>query len=264
MLDLSTVQILVLDEADRMLDMGFIHDVKKILALVPKEKQSLLFSATFSDEIRDLADDLLKNPQSIQVTPRNTTVQRITQVIHPVGRGKKKALLAHIIKRAQLEPGAGVHAHQVRRQQRGRIPDQERHRARWRCTATRARARAPRRWPASRAATSAPWWPPTSPPAASTSTNCRTSSTTRSPTSAKTTCTASAAPAAPATSGEAVSLVCLDEEGFMQEIERFTKQQIPVAGGRRLRPRSRRTRRADRHGPPDASGAARAGRRAAT
>ncbi|TAL65077.1 MAG: DEAD/DEAH box helicase, partial [Burkholderiaceae bacterium] len=96
-LDLGQVQILVLDEADRMLDMGFIHDVKKVLAAVPKDKQSLLFSATFSDEIRDLADTLLKNPQSIQVTPRNTTVQRITQVIHPVGRGKKKALLAHII-----------------------------------------------------------------------------------------------------------------------------------------------------------------------
>ena len=96
-LDLSTVQFLVLDEADRMLDMGFIHDVKKVLALVPKDKQSLLFSATFSDEIRELAATLLKNPQSIQVTPSNTTVQRITQVIHPVGRGKKKALLAHII-----------------------------------------------------------------------------------------------------------------------------------------------------------------------
>jgi len=96
-LDLSTVEILVLDEADRMLDMGFIHDVKKILALVPKDKQSLLFSATFSDEIRELANNLLKDPQSIQVTPSNTTVQRITQVVHPVGRGKKKALLAHII-----------------------------------------------------------------------------------------------------------------------------------------------------------------------
>ncbi len=96
-LDLGQVQMLVLDEADRMLDMGFIHDVKKVLAVVPKDKQSLLFSATFSDEIRDLANNLLKNPQSVQVTPRNTTVQRITQTIHPVGRGKKKALLAHII-----------------------------------------------------------------------------------------------------------------------------------------------------------------------
>ncbi|MFZ5566518.1 MAG: DEAD/DEAH box helicase [Pseudomonadota bacterium] len=96
-MDLSQVQMLVLDEADRMLDMGFIHDVKKVLALLPKEKQSLLFSATFSDEIRALAEGLLKNPQSVQVTPRNTTVQRITQAVHPVGRGKKKALLAHII-----------------------------------------------------------------------------------------------------------------------------------------------------------------------
>ncbi len=96
-MDLSTVEILVLDEADRMLDMGFIHDVKKILALVPKDKQSLLFSATFSDEIRELANNLLHNPQSIQVTPRNTTVQRITQVIHPVGRAKKKQALLHII-----------------------------------------------------------------------------------------------------------------------------------------------------------------------
>ncbi|MHB1197971.1 MAG: DEAD/DEAH box helicase [Polaromonas sp.] len=96
-LDLSQVQILVLDEADRMLDMGFIHDIRKVLALVPKHKQSLLFSATFSDEIRELANGLLKNPESIQVTPRNTTVQSITQTVHPVGRAKKKALLTHII-----------------------------------------------------------------------------------------------------------------------------------------------------------------------
>ena len=96
-MDLSTVEILSLDEADRMLDMGFIHDVKKVLALVPQDKQSLLFSATFSDEIRELANGLLKDPQSIQVTPRNTTVQRITQVIHPVGRARKKEALLHII-----------------------------------------------------------------------------------------------------------------------------------------------------------------------
>ena len=96
-LDLGQVQILVLDEADRMLDMGFIHDIKKVLALVPKQKQSLLFSATFSEEIRDLANGLLRDPAHIQVTPKNSTVQRITQTIHPVGRAKKKALLTHII-----------------------------------------------------------------------------------------------------------------------------------------------------------------------
>ena len=96
-LDLSTVEVLVLDEADRMLDMGFIHDVKKVLKLLPKDKQSLLFSATFSNEIRELANGLLHSPKSIQVTPPNTTVQRITQKIHPVGRGKKKVALLSII-----------------------------------------------------------------------------------------------------------------------------------------------------------------------
>ena len=95
--DLSAVEILVLDEADRMLDMGFIHDVKKVLALLPEQKQSLLFSATFSDDIRALAASLLKNPLSIQVTPPNTTVERIRQVIYPVGRTRKKEVLAHLI-----------------------------------------------------------------------------------------------------------------------------------------------------------------------
>jgi superfamily II DNA/RNA helicase len=87
-----------------MLDMGFIHDIKKVLALVPKQKQTLLFSATFSDEIRELANGLLRNPVSIQVTPRNTTVQRITQTIHPVGRAKKKALLTHIMRVGKKNP----------------------------------------------------------------------------------------------------------------------------------------------------------------
>ena len=96
-LDLSGIEILVLDEADRMLDMGFIHDVKKVLALLPKDKQSLLFSATFSDDIRELAAGLLKDPRSVQVTPPNTTVERIAQVIYPVGRNRKKDVLAHLI-----------------------------------------------------------------------------------------------------------------------------------------------------------------------
>jgi ATP-dependent RNA helicase RhlE len=97
-LDLSHVEIFVLDEADRMLDMGFIHDIKKVLAVLPPKKQSLLFSATFSDEIKALADRLLNQPALIEVTRRNSTVELIAQKVHPVAREKKKELLAHLIK----------------------------------------------------------------------------------------------------------------------------------------------------------------------
>jgi ATP-dependent RNA helicase RhlE len=97
-LDLSHVEIFVLDEADRMLDMGFIHDIKKVLAVLPEKKQSLLFSATFSDEIKALADRLLNQPALIEVTRRNSTVELIAQKVHPVAREKKKELLAHLIK----------------------------------------------------------------------------------------------------------------------------------------------------------------------
>jgi ATP-dependent RNA helicase RhlE len=97
-LDLSHVEILVLDEADRMLDMGFIHDIKKVLALLPQKKQSLLFSATFSDEIKALADRLLDKPGLIEVARRNATADTIAQKIHPVDRDKKKELLAHLIR----------------------------------------------------------------------------------------------------------------------------------------------------------------------
>ncbi|MBL8352448.1 MAG: DEAD/DEAH box helicase [Burkholderiaceae bacterium] len=97
-LDLSQVQIFVLDEADRMLDMGFIHDIRKVLAIVPAKKQSLLFSATFSDEIKTLADRLLNSPALIEVARRNATAETIAQKVHPVGRDQKKALLAHLIK----------------------------------------------------------------------------------------------------------------------------------------------------------------------
>jgi ATP-dependent RNA helicase RhlE len=97
-LDLSHVEIFVLDEADRMLDMGFIHDIKKVLAIVPAKKQSLLFSATFSDDIKALADRLLNAPALIEVARRNATADTIAQKIHPVARDKKKQLLAHLIK----------------------------------------------------------------------------------------------------------------------------------------------------------------------
>jgi len=97
-LDLSHVEIFILDEADRMLDMGFIHDIKKVLAIVPKQKQSLLFSATFSDEIKALADRLLNQPQLIEVARRNATAETIAQKMHPVSRDRKKELLAHLIR----------------------------------------------------------------------------------------------------------------------------------------------------------------------
>ncbi|CAN0547824.1 unnamed protein product, partial [Ectocarpus sp. 12 AP-2014] len=95
--DLSTVEILVLDEADRMLDMGFIHDIKRLLRLVPKKRQNLLFSATFSNEIQTLAQQLLDNPALIEVAPRNTTAEKIEQAIYRVDREKKRELLAHLI-----------------------------------------------------------------------------------------------------------------------------------------------------------------------
>ncbi|MFC0267539.1 DEAD/DEAH box helicase [Kushneria aurantia] len=96
-LRLDQVETLVLDEADRMLDMGFIHDIKKILRLVPKQRQTLLFSATFSNEIRELAGNLLKNPVSIDVAPRNTAAETVAQSVYMVEKPRRMALLTHLI-----------------------------------------------------------------------------------------------------------------------------------------------------------------------
>jgi ATP-dependent RNA helicase RhlE len=226
-MDLSTVEVLVLDEADRMLDMGFIHDVKKVLALVPKDKQSLLFSATFSDEIRDLANTLLKNPQSIQVTPRNTTVQRITQVIHPVGRGKKKQVLLHIIQQhnwsqvlvfTRTKFGANNVAEFLTK---NGVSAMALHGNKSQSARTQALAGFKSGDIRALVATDIaargididdlPHVVNYEIPNVSEDYVHRIGRTGRA-----------------GATGEAVSLVCMDEEGFMMEIERFTKQQIPV------------------------------------
>ena len=226
-LDLSTVEVLVLDEADRMLDMGFIHDVKKVLALVPKDKQSLLFSATFSDEIRDLAGTLLKNPQSIQVTPRNTTVQRITQVIHPVGRGKKKQVLLHIIQQhnwsqvfvfTRTKFGANNVAEFLTK---NGVSAMALHGNKSQSARTQALAGFKSGEIRALVATDIaargididdlPHVVNYEIPNVSEDYVHRIGRTGRA-----------------GATGEAVSLVCMDEEGFMMDIERFTKQQIPV------------------------------------
>ncbi|MEY3612567.1 MAG: ATP-dependent helicase RhlE [Pseudomonadota bacterium] len=226
-LDLSNIEILVLDEADRMLDMGFIHDVKKVLALVPKEKQSLLFSATFSDEIRELAGNLLKNPQSIQVTPSNTTVQRITQVIHPVGRSKKKDVLLHIIQKhdwsqvlvfTRTKFGANNVADFLTK---NGVKAMALHGNKSQTARTQALAGFKSGEIRALVATDIaargidiedlPHVVNYEIPNVSEDYVHRIGRTGRA-----------------GASGEAVSLVCLDEEGFMMDIERFTKQEIPV------------------------------------
>jgi ATP-dependent RNA helicase RhlE len=100
--DLSEVEILVLDEADRMLDMGFIHDIKRILKLLPQKRQNLLFSATYSQAVRELADGILRNPILVEVSPRNTAVDTVTQVLHRVDRTDKFRLLTHLIKQGDV------------------------------------------------------------------------------------------------------------------------------------------------------------------
>jgi len=96
-LDLSKIEILVLDEADRMLDMGFIHDIKKVLKLVPAKRQNLLFSATFSAEIKTLANSILNNPETIEVARENAPTELVTHIVYPVDNKRKKELLTFLI-----------------------------------------------------------------------------------------------------------------------------------------------------------------------
>jgi ATP-dependent RNA helicase RhlE len=102
-IDLSRVEILVLDEADRMLDMGFIRDIRRILDLLPSRRQNLLFSATFSNDIRRLAGGLLDRPATVQATPRNTATSLVTQLVLPVDRERKRELLSHLVRGGRVE-----------------------------------------------------------------------------------------------------------------------------------------------------------------
>ena len=226
-MDLSHVEMLVLDEADRRLDMGVIHDVTKVLALLPRDKQSLLFSATFSNEIRDLANGLLKNPKSIQVTPPNTTVERIRQLIYPVGRNRKKDVLAHLVGEGDWSQvliftrtkfGANKVADFLN--ERG-IKAMALHGNKSQTARTQALAEFKSGELRALVATDIaargididhlPYVVNYDIPNVPEDYVHRIGRTGRA-----------------GASGQAISLVCMDEEGFMHEIERFTRQQIPV------------------------------------
>ena len=173
---LDQVEILVLDEADRMLDMGFIHDIRRVLTKLPAKRQNLLFSATFSDDIKALAEKLLHNPLEIEVARRNTASDQVTQHVHFVDKKRKRELLSHMIGKGNWQQvlvftrtkhGANHLAEQLNK-------DGIRVR---RSTGINRKVRVPVRWLILNRVTFAYWWRPISLRAVWISKSCRTSST---------------------------------------------------------------------------------------
>ena len=195
---LDRVEVVVLDEVDRMLDIGFIHAIRRVMSHVPKQRQSLFFSATLPKDIAALAAELLKDPAKVSITPAATTAERVEQRVVHVDQAAKKAVLAKLmaepaVTRAIVFTRTKHRADQVTRHLLGR-------RRRGRGHPRQQVAEQPRAGAGRLQGRHAPrcWWRPTSPPAASTSTASATSSTSTCPTSPRPTSTASAAPPAPA------------------------------------------------------------------
>ena len=249
-LDLSHIEIFVLDEADRMLDMGFIHDIKKVLAIVPAKKQSLLFSATFSDEIKALADKLLNKPVLIEVARRNQTADNIAQKVHPVPRERKKELLAHLIRKGdwhqvlvftRMKHGANRLTDYLNEQ---RISAMAIHGNKSQTARTKALADFKRGELQVLVATDIaargididqlPHVVNYELPNVPEDYVHRIGRTGRA-----------------GATGEAISLVCVDEDIFLRDIEKLTKHSHPARGGARLRARPAREGRADRARPHD-------------
>ncbi len=225
-IDVSQLEILVLDEADRMLDMGFIHDIKRVLAKLPPKRQKLLFSATFSDEIKALADGLLDSPALIEVARRNTTAETVDQKIYPVDRDRKRELLTHLIRQnnwfqvlvfTRTKHGANQLAEQLSATASARSPS----------TATRASRRARARSASSRTRRCKCWSRPILRRAVSISISCRTSSISICQNVLGDYVHRIGRTGRAGAEGEAVSLVCVDEHQLLRDIELLIERAIP-------------------------------------
>ena len=223
---LNQVQVLILDEADRMLDMGFMPDLKRILTLLPKQRQTLLFSATFSDDIKKLAQDFLVNPVTVEAERRNTAAENVKQSVLLVDQDNKFNVLADQIRSRGVKQVLVFTRTKLLRQASQRC---------WSAaaslpmpfTATRASRSASRRWMLSRKARLPRWWRPMLPRADWISTNCRWWSITNCRPTPKTMCTASVAPVAQALAAKRCHWWMDKEERLLKDIEKLLKREFP-------------------------------------